>query len=62
MKVTELTSEQAHDNLKSLLHNGRTLLNGLPLTANEVSTLILGEQMLFDKAMRFDKTSAEKKS
>lgn len=41
---------QAHQNLKNVLLNGRTLINGLPLTAIEQSGLIQGEQMLFEKA------------
>ena len=53
-----ITTEQAHSNLKNLLLNGRVLVNGLPLTANELSAVIMGEQMLFEKAMQLDKTSA----
>lgn len=50
-----MTNEQAHNNLKNLIFNGRILINGLPLTANEISALIQSEQVLFDKAMQFDK-------
>ena len=53
-----ITTEQAHSNLKNLLLNGRALLNGLPLTANELSALIMGENMLFEKAMQLDKANA----
>ena len=52
-----MTTEQAHNNLKGLLVNGRILLNELPLTVKETSVLIQGEQMLFEKAMNFDKAS-----
>lgn len=52
-----MTTEQAHSNLKNVLLNGRILLNGLPLTANEISALLQGEQMLFEKAMKLDKAS-----
>jgi len=51
------TTEQVHGNLKGLLLNGRILLNGLPLSANEIGALLEGEQMLFEKAMQFDKTT-----
>lgn len=52
-----MTTEQAHNNLKHVLFNGRILINGLPPTANEMAALIQGEQMLFEKAMQLDKTS-----
>ena len=52
--------QQAHQNLKNVLLNGRILINGLPLTANEISGVLRGEQMLFEKAVQLDKTSAEK--
>ena len=48
-------TEQAHNNLKNILLNGRILINGLPPTANEISGILQGEQMLFEKASRFDK-------
>lgn len=48
-------TEQAHNNLRNLLLNGRILLNGNPLTANEISSVIQGEQLLFEKASKFDK-------
>lgn len=49
-------TEQAHNNLKNLLLSGRILLNGIPLTAVEATTIIQGEQMLFEKASKFDQT------
>ena len=55
-------TQQAHQNLKNVLLNGRTLINGMPLTATELSGLIQGEQMLFEKASRLDEqnTAAKK--
>ena len=50
-------TEQAHNNLRNVLLNGRILINGLPLTANEVSGIIQGEQMLFEKATKLDTAS-----
>uniref|UniRef100_A0A6M3J8H2 Uncharacterized protein n=1 Tax=viral metagenome TaxID=1070528 RepID=A0A6M3J8H2_9ZZZZ len=49
--------EQAHQSLKSVLLTGRILVNGLPLTANELSMILQGEQMLYEKAIQFDKAS-----
>lgn len=46
--------EQAHRNLKNILLNGRILIDGLPLTANELSITLQGEQMLFEKASKLD--------
>ena len=57
----ELTTEQAHAQLENILLNGRILINGLPLTANEISSLIMGEKMLFSKASRLDKQAEVKK-
>ena len=51
-------TEQAHQNLRNVLLNGRILLNGLPLTGNEVSGIIQGEQMLFEKASKSDAAQA----
>lgn len=48
-------TEQSHQALRNILLNGRILLNGMPLTANEVGSVIQGEQMLYEKASRFDK-------
>lgn len=51
-------TEQAHANLKNVLLNGRILINGMPLTANELSSTLQGEQMLFAKATQLDKATA----
>jgi len=56
-----MTTEQAHQNLKNVLLNGRILINGMPLTANELSGLLQGEQMLFEKASQHDQATAAKK-
>lgn len=48
---------QAHNSLRNVLLNGRILINGLPPTASEISNIIQGEQMLFEKAMKFDKAT-----
>lgn len=55
---TPVTTEQVHGNLKNILLNGRILVNGLPLTANEIASVIQGEQMLFEKAMKLDQAVA----
>ncbi len=47
-------TEQAHQNLKSLLLNGRILINGVPLTSNELGAIIQGEQTLYEKATKLD--------
>ncbi len=52
------TTEQVHNNLKNLLLNGRIIVNGLPLTANEIAVVIQGEQLLFEKAIKFDQAAA----
>ncbi len=49
-------TEQAHQNLRNILLNGRILINGLSLTGTELSNLILGEQGLYEKATLLDKT------
>jgi len=54
-------TEQVHGNLKNVLLNGRILLNGMSLTANEISGLLQGEQMLFEKASQFDAIKATEK-
>ena len=54
-------TEKAHQDLRSVLLAGRILVNGLPLTANELSTIIQGEQMLFEKAMQLDSERAAAK-
>ena len=48
------STEQAHNNLRNVLLNGRILLNGNPLTAVESTQIIQGEQMLFEKATKID--------
>ena len=53
-----VTTEQAHQNLRNLLLNGRILINGLPLTFNEVGALTQCEQMLFEKATKLDAATA----
>lgn len=50
-------TERVHQDLKGVLLNGRILLNGMPLTANEISGLLQGEQMLYEKATQLDKAS-----
>jgi hypothetical protein len=51
-------TEQAHQSLRQVLLTGRILVNGMPLTANELSGILQGEQMLYEKASRFDKAQA----
>ena len=51
-------TERAHNDLRNILLNGRILINGLPLTGNELGTIVQGEQMLFEKATQLD-TSQE---
>uniref|UniRef100_A0A6M3L1P7 Uncharacterized protein n=1 Tax=viral metagenome TaxID=1070528 RepID=A0A6M3L1P7_9ZZZZ len=51
-------TEQAHKSLQQVLLTGRILVNGLPLTANEISGVLQGEQMLYGKAVQFDKSQA----
>ena len=48
-------TEQAHQSLRQVLLTGRILVNGMPLTANELSGILQGEQMLYEKASRLDK-------
>ena len=50
-----MTLEQAHQNLKNVLLNGRVLINGMPLTANELSGLLQGEQLLYEKAVEAER-------
>ena len=54
----QATTEQVHNNLKGLLLNGRIQVNGSSLTANELGAVIQGEQMLFERAMKFDQATA----
>ena len=46
---------RAHEDLRNILLNGRILINGLPLTGNELGGIIQEEQMLFEKATQLDK-------
>ena len=55
MNPVQNPTGQAHQNLRNVLLNGRVLINGMPLTANELSGLIQGEQMLFEKASQLDR-------
>ncbi|MCK4789707.1 MAG: hypothetical protein KAV87_38560 [Desulfobacteraceae bacterium] len=55
-------TEQAHQDLKKVLLNGRILLNGMPLTAQEISLIIRGEQMLYEKATQLDSERVAKKA
>jgi len=56
-----MNPEQAHGVLRNVLLNGRILLNGMSLTANEISGLLQGEQMLFEKAIQFEESQKAKK-
>ena len=56
--VQQNPTDAAHRNLQNILLNGRILINGMPLTANELSGVLQGEQMLFEKAAKFDAASA----
>ena len=51
-------TEKAHQAIRNLLLNDRILVNGIPPTAVEISEIIQGEQMLFEKAMKLDQASA----
>lgn len=51
-------TEQAHQDLRNLLLNGRILINGMPLTGNELGGIIQEEQMLYGKATQLDKANA----
>lgn len=53
---------QAHEDLRKLLFQGRILLNGLPLTGNELNIIIQGEHMLFEKATQLDRAIAAEKA
>ena len=48
------STEQAHQNLRNILLNGRILLNGLALTGLELNGIIAGEQSLYEKAVKLD--------
>ncbi len=47
-------TEQGHKDLRNVLLNGRVLINGMPLTGNELGVLIQEEQMLYQKASQLD--------
>lgn len=51
-------TEKAHQAVRNLLLNGRILVNGIPPTAIEITEIIQGEQMLFEKATKFDAAAA----
>ena len=57
MENTEQT-QKAHQALRNLLLNGRIMLNGIPPTAIEITEIIQGEQMLFEKAAKLDEATA----
>lgn len=54
--VQQNPTETAHRDLQNVLLNGRILINGLPLTGNELGIIIQGEQMLYGKASKLDAT------
>lgn len=51
-------TEVAHLDLNNVLLNGRILINGMPLTGNELGIIIRGEQLLFEKATQLDRANA----
>ena len=56
--VQQNPTEVAHRDLTNILLNGRILVNGMPLTGNELSVVVQGEQMLYAKATQLDKANA----
>ncbi len=56
--VQQNPTEAAHQDLRNVLLNGRILINGMPLTGNELGIIIQGEQTLYAKATQLDKASA----
>lgn len=54
--VPQNPTDVAHRDLQNVLLNGRILINGLPLTGNELSVIIRGELMLYEKATQLDAT------
>ena len=54
--VQQNPTDVAHRDLRNILLNGRILLNGMPLTGNELGIIVQGEQMLYDKATKLDVT------
>ena len=56
--VPQNPTETAHRDLQNILLNGRILINGMPLTGNELGGIIQEEQMLYGKATQLDKANA----
>lgn len=56
--VQQNPTEAAHRDLQNVLLSGRILINGLPLTGNELGAIIQEEQMLYGKATQLDKAQA----
>ncbi len=52
--------KQAHQNLQHLLLNGRITLNGLPLTANELTGLFGSLKSLYGRAAILETNKAAK--
>ena len=59
---TRNPTDVAHADLNNVLLNGRILINGLPLTANELAVIVRGEQILYGKATQFDKNQEAAKA
>lgn len=55
--VQQNPTETAHQDLKNVLLNGRILINGMPLTGNELGVIIREEQTLYEKATMLDKAN-----
>ncbi len=58
MNPVQNPTDVAHRDLQNVLLNGRILINGMPLTGNELGVIIQGEQLLFGKATQLDKANA----
>ncbi len=56
--VPQNPTDTAHQDLQKVLLKGRILISGLPLTGEELGTIIQGEQMLYGKATQLDKANA----
>ncbi len=56
--VQQNPTEAAHNDLRNVLLNGRILINGMPLTGNELGVIIQGEQLLYGKSTQLDKANA----
>ena len=54
MNPTQNPVEVAHRDLQKILLDGRILINGLPLTGNELGVIVRGEQLLYGKATQLD--------